>query len=101
MTKQTTITIETKSLLVIRSQSSSRSWCVVCQAEADVIELKLAELHGHGAIAIEQWLSSEDVHQAKAPDGSLLICLRSLLKRVQKTKPADRGLPRLQESEEE
>lgn len=35
---------------------------------------------------VEAWLESEAIHRSQASDGSRLICLNSLLKRVQKTK---------------
>jgi hypothetical protein len=37
---------------------------------------------------VEQWLESEAIHRLQAADGASLICLNSLLKRVQKTKTA-------------
>jgi hypothetical protein len=101
MTKQTTITIETKSLLVFRSRSSMRAWCPACRAEADVILVEPAGFSSQEATAFGQWLKSEEVHRAEAPDGSLLICLGSLLNRVQNIKPADCGLPQLPKSEKE
>jgi hypothetical protein len=36
--------------------------------------------------ALEEWLNSEELHRSRATDGSTLICLNSLLARVQKTK---------------
>jgi hypothetical protein len=92
MTKQTTITIETKSLLVLRSRSSRRDWCPVCGAEVEVIAIEPNGLSGQELPAFAQWLKSEAVHRTQAPDGSVLICLGSLLNRVQNTKPADCGI---------
>jgi hypothetical protein len=51
-------------------------------------------LEGVGVISnlsppeVEAWIQSEDLHRAQAPDGGTLICLNSLLKRVQKSKTA-------------
>jgi hypothetical protein len=42
-----------------------------------------------------------DVHRSAAPDGAALICLNSLLARVQTTKPANGGPPRLPNTEKE
>jgi hypothetical protein len=96
MAKQTTITIETKSLLVLYSRSSIASYCPMCGASVEMIALQdtgvLSSLH---RAALEQWLSSGEVHRAEAADGSSLICLNSLLGRVTNTNPADRGLARL------
>ena len=35
--------------------------------------------------ALEEWLNSGELHRSQTPDGSTLICLNSLLARVQKT----------------
>ena len=35
---------------------------------------------------VQAWMESEDLHRSQAPDGGLLICLNSLLKRVQKSR---------------
>ena len=36
--------------------------------------------------ALEDWLNSDELHRSQAADGSTLICLNSLLARVQNTK---------------
>jgi hypothetical protein len=38
---------------------------------------------------VEIWLESEAIHRSQATDGSKLICLNSLLKRIQR-KPRDK-----------
>jgi hypothetical protein len=101
MTKQTTITIETKSLLVLRSRNSRRAWCPLCGSEAEVIVVEPGGLSNQEGPTLDWVLKSEKVHRAKAPDGSMLICLSSLLNRVQNTKPATRGIPRLANPEKE
>src|ERR1700756_4562153 len=40
MAKQTRITIETDSLLILRGRSSSRAWCSQCAAEVETIALE-------------------------------------------------------------
>jgi hypothetical protein len=40
MAKQTTITIETDSLLILRCRSSRLAWCPLCAAEGEVIALE-------------------------------------------------------------
>ena len=35
---------------------------------------------------VEDWMESEDLHRSQAPDGGQLICLNSLLKRLQKSR---------------
>jgi|SRR5215469_8792758 len=96
MAKQTTITIETSSLLILRSRNARGAWCPACGAEVEMIELSNPEMSAFG-----QWLDSGEVHRSEAPDGASLICLNSLLARVQTTKPANCGLPRLPNTEKE
>jgi hypothetical protein len=89
MAKQTKITIETDSLLVLRGRSSLRAWCPHCAAESEMIPME-----GVGVIsnlelrAVEEWLASDGIHRSQTKDGAPLLCLNSLLKRVQKTKTA-------------
>lgn len=86
MTRETKITIETESLLILRTQSPLRAWCPVCGFEVEMIPLD-----GVGVISnlpspdIEAWIQSEDLHHTNSADGALLICLNSMLKRVRKT----------------
>lgn len=89
MTKQTKITIETDSLMILRGRTSPRAWCQQCGAETEVIPLD-----GVGVISnlqpteVRAWMESEDLHRSQTPDGGVLICLNSLLKRVQKSRTA-------------
>jgi hypothetical protein len=86
MAKQTKITIETDSLLILRGRSSVRAWCPRCAAEVEMIAMEdvgvISNLDPH---ALEKWLHSEELHRLQAADGSPLTCLNSLLARVQKT----------------
>jgi hypothetical protein len=86
MAKQTRITIETDSLLILRGRSSLRAWCSQCAAEVETIALEdmgvVSNLEPH---ELEEWLNSGDLHRLQAADGSALTCLNSLLARVQKT----------------
>jgi len=83
MAKHTTITIETRSLLVLHSRRLGSAWCPVYGADVETIALE-----GTGAnsdidrVALDQWLSSGELHRAQSSDGSSLICLNSLLARV-------------------
>ena len=51
--------------------------------------------------ALEEWLNSAELHPSQAADGSALICLNSPLARVGNSKPANCGIPRLQNTEKE
>jgi hypothetical protein len=86
MAKQTKITIETESLLVLRGRSSKRAWCPRCAAEVDMIALETAGVVSNlEPAALEEWLNSAELHQLQAADGSTLTCLNSLLAHVPKT----------------
>ena len=84
MAKQTTITIETDSLLILRGRNTTRAWCPRCAAEGEMIALENTDVISNLAkAALEEWLNSEELHRVQATDGSALICLNSLLARVQ------------------
>jgi hypothetical protein len=91
MAKHTTITIETDSLLVLRGRKALRAWCPQCAAESEMIALGGIEVISNlSPVEVEIWLESEAIHRSQATDGTSLICLNSLLKRVQKTKTASK-----------
>ena len=87
MSKETKITIESDSLLLLRGRSSLRAWCPDCASEVEMIPLD-----GIGVISnlapreVEAWIQSEDLHHTKTADGAPLICMNSMLKRVRKAK---------------
>jgi hypothetical protein len=86
LAKQTSITIETDSLLILRGQTPTRAWCPLCGVEGEMIEVEnLRVVSNLQRIALEQWLNSSELHRSQAADGSALICLKSLLARVQNT----------------
>jgi hypothetical protein len=87
MAKQTTITIETDSLLIFQGRNSKRAWCPECAAEGEMIALEsVGVISNLEKPALEDWLNSGKLHRSQAADGSTLICLNSLLARVQNTK---------------
>jgi hypothetical protein len=86
MSKQTKITIQTESLLIMRGRTSRRTWCSQCAAEAEVIALEeVGVISNLDPSAFEQWVNSPELHRSETPTGSTLICLNSLLASVQKT----------------
>ena len=93
MTKQTRITIETDSLLILQGRSSRRAGCSRCAAEVEMIALEeTGVISNLERPELEEWLNSGELHRLQAADGSSLTCLNSLLARVQKTttiQPAD------------
>lgn len=87
MTKRTRITIETESLLVVKGRNARRTWCPDCAADVEVIALEEVGLISNlERSALEEWLNSANLHRLQLADGLTLICLHSLLLRVQTTK---------------
>jgi hypothetical protein len=87
MAKHTKITIETDSLLVLRGRKVLRAWCPQCSAESEMIPLDgLGVISNLLPVEVEIWLESEAIHRSRTIDGTSVICLNSLLKRVGKTK---------------
>jgi hypothetical protein len=87
MAKQTKITIETESLLILKGRTTNRAWCPDCAAVRDVIALEdIGVISNLERPALEEWLNSGNLHRSQAADGSTLICLNSLIAQVQKTK---------------
>ena len=87
MAKLTTITIETDSLLVLEAGSSRIAWCARCSSEVQMIPLQgLGVLSNLLPAEVQDWIDSEDLHRAAAPDGAPLICLNSMLRKVQFSK---------------
>ncbi|MFL6353955.1 MAG: hypothetical protein ACJ74Z_19185 [Bryobacteraceae bacterium] len=102
MAKQTTITIETSSVLILQARNAHRTWCPQCAVEGEMIALDNTNVISNlDQRAVEQWLDSGELHRVNALDGSSLICLNSLLACLQNTYPANRGLPRLPNTEKE
>jgi hypothetical protein len=87
MAKQTTITIQSDSLLILQGRTSRRAWCPLCAAEGEMIALEdTGVISNLERGALEDWLNSGELHRSQAADGSTLICLNSLLARVRNTK---------------
>lgn len=87
MAKQTRITIETDSLLILQGRNSRSAWCPRCQADRDMIALQnVGVISNLERPALEAWMNSEELHRSHSADGSGLICLNSLLARAQNTK---------------
>ena len=88
MAKQTKVVTQTDSLLILRGRSSTRAWCPLCTAEAEMIALeKMGVISNLDQSALEAWMNSEELHRIQTADGSTLICLTSMLARVQNPKP--------------
>jgi hypothetical protein len=83
MTRKTRITIETDSLLVLRGRKPLRAWCQECGAEEEMIPLnEVGIVSNLPPPAVRAWMQAEELHQGITADGSPLICLNSMLKRL-------------------
>jgi hypothetical protein len=86
MTKQTKITIQTDSLLLLRGRNATRAHCPLCNAESEMIEIgNLQVVSNLDRHSLEAWISSGELHRLRGDDGSPLICLNSLLARIRNT----------------
>lgn len=93
MARQTKVTIETDSLLILKSGRARRAWCPLCSALEEMFPLaEIGVVSNLEQFEVEKWLSSTVLHQLQAADGSTLICLKSLLNHISKPK-ADRETP--------
>lgn len=89
MAKHVKITVETDSLLVLRGRMPLRAWCPQCAAEGEMIPLDdVGVVSNLPPAEIQTWIESEALHHTTSADGAPMICLNSMLKRVQKAKTA-------------
>jgi hypothetical protein len=97
LSKHTKITIETDTLLVLRGRRPLLAFCPACGVEAEMIPIEEAGIVSNlTASEVEAWMQAEDLHRTHAPDGALLLCLSSMVKRLQKTSgalPTDTSQP--------
>jgi len=74
--KRTEVTVETDLVLIVRQRSSVRAWCQECGCEVDVVKAEIlagvAEPWFGNRVEQEKWHSLED------PEGTPLVCLKSL-----------------------
>lgn len=82
MARQTRITVETNSVLVLRGQSLIRAWCTACGSDQEMVALERvedqADLHN---VSTDEWLNRSSLHFLEG-NGRRLVCLRSLLASV-------------------
>ena len=89
MARQTKITVEMDSLLVLRGRIPLRAWCPRCGTKVEMIPLdELGVVSNLPLAEVQAWLESEDLYHTTAADGAPMICLNSMLKRLHKTKTA-------------
>jgi hypothetical protein len=75
--------------LVLRGGGSLRGWCARCQAEGELIPIEaIGVISNLASSAVRGWIESEALHHSRSADDAPLICLNSLLKRVQRNPTA-------------
>ena len=81
MKKATRITIETERVLTLRCGSLRRLWCEQCGSETEIVTPEaLGDLAPEGPEKIRQWLDKGELHWSQSPQGSVRICMRSLMR---------------------
>ena len=69
------ITVETDQVVIIRRQRVTRAWCDDCHDHADFIPLEeINRVIDAGTTSVD----GRSLHLVKAPDGSTVVCSRSL-----------------------
>jgi hypothetical protein len=75
------ITIETDEVTIIRRLHPRHTWCRECACEVEVVGMEEAGvLAGMTERALRNCAQSQGWHLSQAGDGTLLVCLKSLLK---------------------
>jgi hypothetical protein len=69
------ITVETDQVVVFRRQRVTRTWCDGCHGDADFIPVEEITRVIDARITS---LVDTSLHFAKAPDGSTVVCTKSL-----------------------
>ena len=86
MPKQTTITIETDSLILLHVRSAGSAWCGDCANQVQTLHAAdLPQLASLNLPLDETPAGEPSLHRIRAPDGAVRICLNSLLARIQIT----------------
>jgi hypothetical protein len=89
------ITVETERLLVISSQPGAGvAWCERCKAETRMLDVPEAvAVSGLSARTIFRRVESGQLHFTETPEGTLLVCLNSLMERTSpEAEPGQREL---------
>jgi hypothetical protein len=80
MTKQTKITIQTDSVLLLRGRNSGRALCPLCNADSEMVALENLQIVSNlDGPSLEEWINTGVLHRLRGLDGATLVCLNSLL----------------------
>jgi hypothetical protein len=79
--KKTEIIVEREQVLVIRRLDDRQPrWCAECAEQAQMLSVdEGAALAQVSARAVYRWVESGQLHFVETEDGSLLVCINSLL----------------------
>ena len=78
-TKKILITTETSETLIFRQATPRRVWCEACGAEAEMVAPEIAaRVAGMRARTVYRLIEAGGIHFAETPDGSSLVCLKTL-----------------------
>jgi hypothetical protein len=79
--KRIEITFETDRVVIIRRNRPTRAQCQECGSEADMLDMTTAaEFIGMTDGMLRDLMNTQELHVGQSPDGSLRVCLESLLK---------------------
>jgi hypothetical protein len=76
--KRTEVTIETDVILTIRRKGRARLWCHRCGCEVEVVQAQV--LAGMAQRTLGDGSEVSEWHYLEGPDGTVLVCLKSLRK---------------------
>jgi hypothetical protein len=78
--RTTRITVETDIFIVVRRAKATVAWCPECALEVNVITLRRESLTDPATSAeLERWMSTGKLHLWHLPDGTVHVCVNSLL----------------------
>ncbi len=78
--RTTRITVETETFTLVRHARATIAWCPGCRAEVDVIDLPRTSLSNpETAPQMQQWIKDGRLHLLYLPEGTVQICVASLL----------------------
>ena len=77
--RKTRITIETHRVVVVRRWRVVRFWCGECGEDSEFVPLEdLNGLLEDGAKDVNRQALNTELHFAKAQDGAVVVCVKSL-----------------------
>ena len=86
LARHTKITVETDSLILLRGGKPMLAICPECGLEREMIPIdEIGIVSNLPPSEVEAWMQQEGLHRLRAPDGTLMLCVGSMLKHVRRT----------------